>query len=144
MTRINLVPPSELMDQHLFAEFREIKMVPASLQRSILARGVTGVLARIPKEFTLNTGHVYFFYDKGRYLRQRYRAICQELKRRGIQYNPDALFDPEGLMCQSPWNGDYCPTRKALAVVRARISQRVAMKPHWYRFYGKRCLEKDL
>lgn len=38
MTRINLVPPSELMDQHLFAEFREIKMVPRSLHRSIVAR----------------------------------------------------------------------------------------------------------
>ena len=33
MTRINLVPPEELMDQHLFAEFREIKMV--SLRRGL-------------------------------------------------------------------------------------------------------------
>ncbi len=38
MTRINLVPSQELMDQHLFAEFREIKMVPKSLRRSIAAR----------------------------------------------------------------------------------------------------------
>ena len=37
MTRINLVPPEELMDQHLFAEFREIKMVPKSLRRSLRA-----------------------------------------------------------------------------------------------------------
>lgn len=37
MTRINLVPPEELMDQHLFAEFREIKMVPKSLRRSLQA-----------------------------------------------------------------------------------------------------------
>lgn len=37
MTRINLVPVEELMDQHLFAEFREIKMVPKSLRRSLRA-----------------------------------------------------------------------------------------------------------
>ena len=35
MTRINLVPPEELTDQHLFAELREIKMVPRSLARSL-------------------------------------------------------------------------------------------------------------
>jgi len=28
MTRINLVPPEELMDQHLFAEFRESELDP--------------------------------------------------------------------------------------------------------------------
>lgn len=57
MTRINLVPPEELMDQHLFAEFREIKMVPKSLARSIAARGVEGVLKRIPPAFTLHAEH---------------------------------------------------------------------------------------
>lgn len=65
MTRINLVPPSELTDQHLFAEFREIKMVPKALARSLKGRRPRGVLEAIPKEFTLNTGHVMFFYDKG-------------------------------------------------------------------------------
>ena len=37
MTRINLIHPSELTDQHLFAEFREIKMIPKSLRRSLRA-----------------------------------------------------------------------------------------------------------
>ena len=35
MTRINLVPPEELSDQHLIAEYREIFMVGSSLQRSL-------------------------------------------------------------------------------------------------------------
>ena len=30
MTRINIVEPSELTDQHLIAEYREITMVPGS------------------------------------------------------------------------------------------------------------------
>lgn len=28
MTRINVVPPSELCDQHLLAEFRELTRIP--------------------------------------------------------------------------------------------------------------------
>ena len=35
MTRINIVHPSELTDQHLIAEYREITMVPAALKRTL-------------------------------------------------------------------------------------------------------------
>ena len=35
MTRINLVDPNFLSDQHLVAEYREIFMVGSALQRSI-------------------------------------------------------------------------------------------------------------
>jgi deoxyribonuclease (pyrimidine dimer) len=137
MTRINLIPPVELMDQHLFAEFREIKMVPKSLARSIAARGVAGVLARIPPAFTLNTGHVSFFYDKGAYLVQRYAELRQELDRRGINYNRDSELDPDGTMLAPPWCGHYTPTPQALQIIRSRIAEKIAMKPEWYRYEGK-------
>lgn len=137
MTRINLVPPEELMDQHLFAEFREIKMVPKSLARSIAARGVEGVLKRIPKHFTLNTGHVSFFYDKGAYLVERYALLKQELERRGINFNRESELDPDGTMLADPWNGHYSATPEALLIIRTRIAEKIAMKPHWYRYEGK-------
>lgn len=137
MTRINLVPPVELMDQHLFAEFREIKMVPKSLSRSIRARGVAGVLAHIPAQFTLNTGHVSFFYDKGAYLFERFGLLRHALRRRGFQFNEAALFDPDEVMRDAPWCGHYTPTTAALALIRERIASRVAMKPEWYRYEGK-------
>ena len=35
MTRINIIPVQELFDQHLIAEYREITMVPAALNRTI-------------------------------------------------------------------------------------------------------------
>ena len=38
MTRINIIPPSELTDQHLIAEYREIFMVPASLRRTLKSK----------------------------------------------------------------------------------------------------------
>ena len=56
MTRINIIPPRELYDQHLIAEYREMLMVPASLKRTLASKqGLQ--LNKIPKTFTLNTGH---------------------------------------------------------------------------------------
>jgi deoxyribonuclease (pyrimidine dimer) len=125
------------MDQHLFAEFREIKMVPKSLARSITARGVEGVLKRIPPAFTLNTGHVSFFYDKGAYLRERYALLRAELERRGINFNRESELDPDGTMLATPWCGHYTATPEALRIIRERIAEKIALKPHWYRYEGK-------
>lgn len=134
MTRVNLVPPAELHDQHLFAEYRELKMVPKSLARSISARGVPGVLRMIPPAYVLGTGHVSFFYDKGLYLAKRYALLREELDRRAYAYNADSALDPDGVFQRYPQlNNDWTPTAEALALVRDRIQSRVAMKPQWYR-----------
>lgn len=153
MTRINLVPPSELMDQHLFAEFRELKMVPKSLRRSLQAARIrhikregytekhflgrvaeADVLSSIPPRFTLNTGHVSFFYDKGAYLVQRYAALRAELEARGINFNRESPLDPDGTMQVAPWNGSWEPDDAALHIIRTRIAEKIAMKPSWYRY----------
>lgn len=139
MTRINLVPVEELMDQHLFAEFREIKMVPKSLARSIKARGVHGVLTMIPHKFTLNTGHVSFFYDKGAYLGRRYAELRKELDLRGVNYDRSSALDPDGVYSRhaAHFFGDYEPTPEALTIIRTRIAEKIAMKPEWYKYEGK-------
>lgn len=135
MTRINLVPPQELMDQHLFAEFREIKMIPKSLARSIRARGIIGVHAMVPPRFTLNTGHVSFFYNKGAYLHNRYLQLREELEIRGINFDRDSLLDPDCIYQEYPGlYGGYIPTPEALAIIRQRIAEKIAMKPDWYRY----------
>jgi deoxyribonuclease (pyrimidine dimer) len=136
MTRINLVPPVELVDQHLFAEFREIKMVPKSLARSIAARGVQSVLERIPPRFTLNTGHVSFFYDKGAYLLERYGLLRVELERRGINFNRESMFDPDGTMLSEHWCKYWEPDSDALHIIRVRIAEKIQLKPSWYRYEG--------
>ena len=38
MTRINIIPVCELKDQHLIAEYREITMVPAALNRTLRSK----------------------------------------------------------------------------------------------------------
>ena len=159
MTRINIVPPQELMDQHLFAEFREIKMVPKSLRRSLRAAwqrefdkndmssfdeqraklAVGTVLKKIPPAYTLNTGHVSFFYDKGAYLVDRYAELKAELRDRGINFNEDSLLDPDGVfrdLAEYGFFKNYEPTPEALALVRQRIAEKIALKPSWYRYRG--------
>jgi deoxyribonuclease (pyrimidine dimer) len=132
VTRINLVPPSELMDQHLMAEFREIKMIGPALRRSL--RSCKPHELCIPEEYVLGKGHVMFFYDKGEYLRKRHGQLVEELWFRGfnITYNefPIEYFEREIL------RKDYSPTPAALALIRARIAEKLAARPGWYRYKG--------
>lgn len=135
MTRINLVPVQELADQHLFAEFREIKMIPASLRRSINARGIMGVYKIIPNAYTLGKGHVSFFYNKGQYLIDRYDQLRCELTRRGVNFNVDSQLDPNNVYdYYECFRGTYTPTEAALQIIRERIAEKIAMKPNWYRW----------
>lgn len=61
--RVNVIHPKYLADQHLVAEYREIKMGPKALSKSLYSKN--GVdKKRVSKEYTLNTGHTYFFMIK--------------------------------------------------------------------------------
>ena len=129
MTRINIVNPSELTDQHLVAEYREIFMVGSSLQRSLKSKNWDS--KNIPKKFTLNVGHVKFFYDKGKYLSNRYDMLREEMKARGMTPDVTRVFKKE----QWPdelWN-DWTPTLEDYKLIRQRIEERINMKPNWYR-----------
>ena len=90
MTRINIVPVEELTDQHLMAEYREIFMIGSALQISLKSKNWDP--KRIPDKFTLNTGHVTFFYDKGQYLYKRYQQIQKELTKRNFNLDKSRLF----------------------------------------------------
>jgi deoxyribonuclease (pyrimidine dimer) len=135
MPRINLVPPSELADQHLFAEFREITRVPKVLAKSLKSYGLAGVQQRIPKDFVLGTGHVMFFYNKGAYLMQRFAELQRELHKRGVNYNIQTCLDPDYTFWNNPkLCQDYVPTPEALSIIRERIAEKIAMKPTWYKW----------
>ena len=129
MTRINIVNPSELTDQHLIAEYREIFMVGSSLQRSLKSKNWNP--KSIPKKYTLNTGHVKFFYNKGKYLSKRYDELRTEMKARGMNPDSTRVFKRE----QWPdelWN-DWTPSLEDYKLIRQRIEDRINMKPNWYR-----------
>lgn len=139
MTRVNLVNVEDLADQHLFAEWREIKMVPPALDRSVNRMGGGDVLARIPDKYTLNTGHVTFFYNKMLFLYYRYKKLTEELKNRN--YNIDDSRDPADifLSIKNPaFIGDaWEPTKDEIKINIERIVLRLNERPDWYRYYGK-------
>ncbi len=136
MTRINLVCPSELSDQHLVAEYREIFMVGTALQRSLKSPKWNKVKTTLPKDFTLNTGHVKFFYNKGLYLHKRYLKLIEEMQMRGMNPNPNRKFKKE--QWPDELYKDWQPKAKDIELIRVRINEKIIQKPNWYR-WTKNC-----
>jgi deoxyribonuclease (pyrimidine dimer) len=131
MTRINIIDVSELHDQHLIAEYREITMVPASLNRTLNSKAGLN-REKISKRFTLNSGHVYFFYDKGLYLDKRYTEIVNEMKLRGFSPNSRRVF-PTKIFKDNDLYNDWTPTIEGQKLIKQRIQERINSKPDWYR-----------
>ena len=131
MTRINIIDVSELTDQHLIAEYREITMVPGSLRRTLVSK-IGYQESRVPKRYTLNNGHVYFFYNKGLYLYKRYRQLVIEMKRRGFNPDKNRKF-PKDIFIDNNLYNDWIPTIEDYIIIRQRIAERISSKPNWYR-----------
>ncbi|AKD39234.1 hypothetical protein I926_09620 [Pasteurella multocida subsp. multocida OH4807] len=119
MTRINLIPPTELCDQHLLAEHRELTRIP-----NAVAKGKFDLKGQ-PTDYKLGTGHVRFFFDKLTFLKKRYDLLHQECKARGfnVQY-----YWPENLPSDASLWLDYIPTEDALQANKARILDRMPAK----------------
>lgn len=135
MTRINTVDVKVLTDQHLMAEYRELPMINASLKRSKASRkGLQ--LDSIPPKYTLNRGHVTFFYNKGKWLHRRWYQLIEELLARGYDVKPHErkvdwdVFD-------SVLYKDWEPTHKAHSINLERILYRINEKRDFYRYRGK-------
>lgn len=122
MTRINLVDPKILCDQHLLAEHRELTRIPNGVASGRYK------LDAIPPDYVLGQGHVKFFLDKMKFLRDRYDSLHEECIRRGFSVTyrwPQDLPNDEDI-----WK-DYIPTRTALDANAARISERMPKKPRF-------------
>lgn len=132
MTRVNAgIDPKLLHRRHLIAEIRELPMVPSSLRRSLRTIPPQKILTSIPTYFTLNTGHVKFFYNKMSYLKERFTLLADEMEARG--YMPDrtriSYFDG----FDDIWNKNWTPTESDNLVVWERIQLRISEKPHLYK-----------
>lgn len=132
--RINIIPTNRLTDQHLVAEYREIKMLPKMLRRSINSKNGVN-LNKIPKQYTLNAGHGLFFYNKLSFIRKRFNDLLGEMSNRGFKTNCTVLED-NGF---PSWAyNDYEPTIDAMKINIERILLRISDKPLWYSFNKKK------
>lgn len=119
MTRINLVPPAELCDQHLLAEHRELTRIP-----NVVAKGRFSLIDQ-PADYKLGTGHVKFFFDKMQFLKNRYEMLHDECLKRG--FNVRNIWPESGLENPELWK-DYEPTEAAMLENRERIKIRMPEK----------------
>lgn len=131
MTRINLVPVQELADQHLMAEYRELPRVFGAVQKHIDA-GKSTKDFKISSTYILGTGHVTFFYNKLLFLSKRHEQIVLECLKRGIKISNTNKYDVSHF--PHIWCNDYIPTPKEIEISRARIIEKLIMKPTWYKF----------
>lgn len=122
MTRINLVPPSDLSDAHLVAEYREIMRLPGNLNKSLNRKAKPFSMSEIPDSYTLGSGHVKFFYDKMEFLDTRFKSLVVEMGRRGFK----ASFADTDVFksCPSRFYNDYTPTTEEISINVSRIRER--------------------
>lgn len=120
MTRINCIPVDELTIEHLKAEYRELPRVYGYVKARV-AKGQTPEDVKIPKQYTLGTGHVTFFYDKLDWINNRYLEICNRLRNMGvnIQYG-DLTYLVDAI--PQEWFGNYWADCKAMDTNRERIT----------------------
>lgn len=116
MTRINVVEPAALTDQHLLAELRELPRVFA-LARPLAPREV------VPR-YTLGAGHVRFFYGRTGWLHRRQEALIAEGLGRGFALTYRTAPAPvPGL------DDDWTPTADDVAVNVERLRERLLGAP---------------
>lgn len=131
MTRINLTLVSELADQHLMAEYRELPRIFGAVRKRV-AEGKK--FNDIPSDFRLGAGHVKFFYDKCGFLFLRQQEIIEELLERGFAISNTHVDVADIPLCLM---NDFVPSAADIALSQARLDEKIAQRPTWYKHYGK-------
>jgi deoxyribonuclease (pyrimidine dimer) len=111
MTRINVgVEPSELCDQHLLAEYRELPRLWNFESKSAP-----------PERFCLGKGHVLWCSQYPGMLHDRYSALVEEMHYRG--FHVSYPFPPPGHGAGN--RPSQAEIQRARALVLARIQERL-------------------
>lgn len=135
MTRINLVDPKVLTDQHLITEYRELPRIVGNVRKAIAANKSwqKDYAKKAPKQFVLGTGHMTFFYNKLQFLVERHKLLVDECVARGIQITHTDGLDISDI--PDNWKGTYTPTEDEVHLSIARINKKISEKPDWYKFW---------
>lgn len=131
--RVNIISPEYLSDQHLIAEYREMKMTTYYYVRSKQSKA--GIdKERISATYTLNKGHGYMWYNKMGYIKKRFESLCEEMRSRNFECNYTELnftdVDKEAF-------GNYTVTQDDVKINLDRVLVRIAKQPHFYKFHSR-------
>lgn len=127
MTRINLIDPALLCNQHLMAEYRELIRIP----NSVVAGRMKSKYDDMPSRYVLGSGHVKFFVNKMKWLHNRHRILFEELKHRDFNVQEiswDSIIP--SLQDMHLWN-DWCPSDSEIELNISRILVRMPANARW-------------
>lgn len=120
MTRVNVIPVSELADQWLLAEYREL---PRCLKQDIDVRNA-------PSWYVLGKGHMKWARKFGLYTNNRMDELISEMKFRGFKTTHES-----GLQTYvRPFMLPYIPTDKDIQLNIKRLQEKYKQKPTFYRW----------
>lgn len=126
MVRINLIEPKKLSDQHLIAEYNEIMMLLGYIKKYPIP-------TNMPKDYTLNKGHMKFFKNKLLYLKKRHNLLKKEMIKR--DFNPKKELDINSFHISL--KNDWTPNKNNLNIIKERIKEKIDQKPNYYKYYKK-------
>lgn len=129
MTRLNVIDPRDLLDEHLQAETREIIRIVNELRNYPERFCITG---NVP--YTLNKGHVKQFRDKLLYVAKRHRRLRLEMISRGLKVNENWRIKRDQLVGNVRLHGmnDWTPDPKAYHLNIERIQERFDLRKKAY------------
>lgn len=123
MTRINVIPVTELSDQWLLAEYRELPRI---------VKGKFN-LKDAPECYCLGKGHVKWAKLHAWWCVCRYEEICEEMKHRGFKVNYP-YYDLYDLAQGSNCGCGYVVSSSDTNLNRKRLIEKYNMKPDYYKW----------
>lgn len=132
MTRINLIPVSELSNQHLIAEYRELPRIVNAWKNGKI-KNYDG-----PETYCLGPGHVKFFYRRIEFLIRRHSEIILECLRRGFNLAKTGELlssdEYEKLKLDNYQIFDWNPSKDEIDVSRNRIEEKLKKRTKFYKW----------
>ena len=139
--RVNILPAKLILDQHLIAEKRELRMIPPLLKKRVDSGKHT--TADIPTRFTLGKGHMIFWLNKMLYLSKRYDALIEEMIRRDFKPDLSLKFDMDYAV-RYKMDNDWEPNFGDYSIILSRLKEKILQKPDWYRYCGQPVSHKKI
>ncbi len=126
MVRINLIKPKYLADQHLIAEYNEILKLFGYVRKHPDTH-----FNDIPKSYKLGKGHILFFKNKLKYLKERFLEIKKEMKKRGFKRRKSIDLREFNKKLRNSWK----PKKSDKEIIKKRLIKKIKIKPGYYRYY---------
>jgi len=95
---------------------------------------------KVPADYKLGEGHINFFKNKLKYLKERHETIKKEMQKRGFQTNKTLNLKNIDETQLKNWK----PKDIHLKIIKKRLIEKINKKPKWYRYYGKKINKKEM